>query len=145
MKKLSFLFLSALALGMSFTSCSKDDDSTPGSVVGKWNYSKTSTSINGQLVAPEADYDGNEAGCNKDYVEILESGVYNEVDFDGVDCDQDLDAGTWVKNGATLTVTSNGETDVMTVVSVSSTVLKMKFSYTEQGITITQNVTFTKE
>ena len=38
MKKILFLFVSTLALGL--TSCSKDDDSdsTPASIEGKWDY-----------------------------------------------------------------------------------------------------------
>ena len=66
MKNIRILFASALLAGMSFTSCSSDDDSNDvGSIVGKWNFSTQKITTNG-VVANEGPYNGNEAGCNKD-------------------------------------------------------------------------------
>ncbi len=44
MKKVMFLFV--LALGVMFNSCSKDDDSDNGSLIGKWEL--TSASVDGK-------------------------------------------------------------------------------------------------
>lgn len=47
MKKITILFLSVLTLGLSVSSCSKDDDENT-SIVGKWELIKQGTIISGQ-------------------------------------------------------------------------------------------------
>lgn len=55
---------------MSFASCSSDDDSNNvGSIVGKWNYNRIKTSVNGQVVSDEP-YDDDEEACERDYLDI---------------------------------------------------------------------------
>jgi len=143
MKKVIILFVSALALGMAFTSCNNDDDSpapTPASVEGKWNFSKISETVNG-VTSPEEDY-GHEPGCNKDYIELKAGGVFNEANYSGSNCALDLSTGTWSKSGNIITITLGGVGVSGEVVSVSSSVLKVKFS--EIGTTNVINTTFTK-
>ncbi|MNG34938.1 hypothetical protein D3C84_1215600 [compost metagenome] len=53
-------------------------------------------------------------------------------------------SGTWSKNGAIITITGDGISIPLEVVSVSSTVLKVKYSETFEGITTVINITFTK-
>nr|WP_314895494.1 lipocalin family protein [uncultured Flavobacterium sp.] len=145
MRKISILFVSALVLGMTFTSCSNDDNSpapAPASVEGKWNFSKISETVNG-VTSPEVDYD-HEPGCNKDYIELKAGGVFNEVYYFGSDCASDLNTGTWSKSGNIITITLGGVVASVEVVSVSSSVLKVKFSETYEGITTVINTTFTK-
>ncbi|PWA09299.1 lipocalin-like domain-containing protein [Flavobacterium laiguense] len=146
MKKAIILFISALVLGMTFSSCSNDDDSpapAPASVEGKWNFSKMSETVNG-VTSPEEDY-GHEPGCIKDYIELKAGGVFNEVYYFGSDCASDLVTGTWSKSGNIITIRYEGGRVVsVEVVSVSSSVLKVKFSNTEGGITTVINTTFTK-
>ena len=67
MKKISILFLSLLAFA--FSSCSDDGDSSvPATIDGKWNFNKMSVTVN-NVTSPELDYEGNEPGCMKDYIE----------------------------------------------------------------------------
>ena len=141
MKKAIIFFVFTLVLGMSFPSCSSSDDpSNSASIVGKWNFSKMSAVVNG-VPSPEMDYDGNESGCPKDYLEFKSGGVYNEADYDGSSCILDIYAGTWVQNGNTITITEG--TDVITaeIVSITSTVLKLKASEVDNGVTIIVNMT----
>lgn len=143
MRKVSILFVSALALSMAFTSCSNDDDSPPSappSVEGKWNFSKISETVNG-VTSPEVDYD-HEPGCIKDYIELKAGGVFNEASYSGSNCALDLSTGTWSKSGNIITITLGGVVASGEVVSVSSSVLKVKFS--ETGTTNVINTTFTK-
>jgi len=145
MKKVIILFVSALVLGMTFTSCSNDDDSpatAPASVEGKWNFSKVSETENGVVTVPEEDY-VHEPGCIKDYIELKPGGVYNEA-FYGPGCALDLTTGTWSKSGNIITITQGVDIISAEVVSVSSSLLKVKISDTDAGITTVTTVTFTK-
>lgn len=144
MKKIIIFFVFTLLLGIIFTSCSNNDDSsTSASVVGKWNFSKMSTVING-VASPEVEYDGNENGCPKDYLEFKSGGAYDEADYSGSACVIDINVGTWVQTGNTLTITEGGDVISVEIVSVSSSVLKVKASETDNGVTITVNITLTK-
>jgi hypothetical protein len=131
MKKLSVLFVAVLALGISFVSCSKDDDNeAAGAIEGKWNYSKIQTTAAGQT-SPEIDYP-NTPGCNKDYIELKTGGVANGGTYEGTKCELDLDVTTWKKDGNKLTIVGD---EVYEIVSVTNTTLKLKYSYTEAGQT----------
>lgn len=148
MKKVSVLFVLVLAFAMTFvSSCSNDDDndSNPvtATVEGKWNFSKISAVIDG-VPSPEEDYDDNEPGCPKDFIELKSGGVYNDGDYYNSECMLETSSGTWSKNGAIITITGDGISIPLEVVSVSSTVLKVKYSETFEGITTVINITFTK-
>lgn len=149
MKKVIILFVSVLALGMTFTSCSNDDDSpapapASASVEGKWNFSKVSVTENGVVTIPEEDWE-HEPGCIKDYIELKAGGVYNEVYYIGSVCELDSSAGTWSKSGNIITITlEGGEIISAEIASVSSSVLKVKISETDAGITTVTTLTFTK-
>jgi hypothetical protein len=144
MKKIIVLFAFALISILNFTSCSSEDDSsTSSSIVGKWNFSKISTTING-VTSPEMDYDDNELGCPKDFVEFKTGGIYTEGDYSGSTCLLDSSAGTWVQSGSNITITQGTDVFTAEVVSVTSTTLKVKATETDSGVTITINITFTK-
>ena len=148
MKKVSVLFVLVLAFAMTFvSSCSNDDDNDPNPVTatveGKWNFSRISAIIDGVPI-PEEDYDDNEPGCPKDFIELKSGGVYNDGYYYNPECLLESSTGTWSKSGAILTITSEGISIPFEVVSVSSTVLKVKYSETFEGITSVFNVTFTK-
>lgn len=145
MKKTIMFFVFTLGLVIFFPSCSSnnDDSSNSASVIGKWNFSKMSTVING-VASPEIDYDGNETGCPKDFLEFKSGGVYDETDYYGSSCELDSFSGTWAQNGNTITITEG--TDIITaqIVSVTSSMLKIKATEIDSGVTITVNMTFTK-
>src|SRR5688572_27208136 len=145
MKKVSILFVSALALGMTFTSCNKDDDNaaaTP-SLEGKWNFNKMSVTHDG-VTSPEMDYEDNMPGCSKDFIELKAGGIYNEGDYVDDACTLEQYTGTWAKNNNTVSVNTDGETDEFEIVSVTNTDLKVKSTFTEEGMTYTVNISLTK-
>lgn len=127
MKKVSILFVSALVLGMTFTSCSKDDDnSTPASLEGKWNFSKMGAMAGTQEVL--VDYQGNEAGCSKDYINLAADGAITDVDYDSTDspCEAFTSTGTFTKTATTITVTIDGSSETVQILSLTSSELKVK-------------------
>jgi hypothetical protein len=144
MKKLIILFVFAVVAGLNFTSCSSDDDNTSStSIEGKWNFSKFSTTVNG-VTSPEMDYEGNETGCPKDFIEIKTGGVFVDGDYSGSSCTLDSFTGTWAKSGNTLTITAESETFTVELISVTSSSMKIKSSETFNGETVIVNMTFTR-
>lgn len=142
MKKFSILLVSALTLGLTFTSCSNDDD-TMGSVEGKWNFNKVSYTTSG-ITTPEQDFDDNEPGCNKDYIEFLTGGVAKAGDYYDANCTLEESTGVWTRSGNTITVVDNGNVETLEIVTVSATALKLKSTYTEGTTTVAVNITFIK-
>lgn len=127
MKKVAILFISVLSLGLSLTSCNKDDGSTDSnttsaSLEGKWSYSK----IDYSPVGGVEDYPFNNEGCSKNFLELKANGITSEGEYFGDECTLDLYAGTWTKDGNTITVTSEEWSNVYTLVSVSATELRLK-------------------
>lgn len=142
MKKIGILFISLLALA--FSSCSDDDESSVSMTIeGKWNFSKMSVTVN-DVTSPELDYDGNEPGCSKDYIEFAPGGVFNDGDYSGSECLLYTTTGTWYKNGNAVTITSEGISIPLEVMSLTSTILKVKYSETQDGTTVIVNMTFIK-
>lgn len=142
MKKFSILLVSVLTLGLTLTSCSGDDDSV-GSIEGKWNFSKIKYTING-VASPEEDYEDNEPGCNKDYVEFLESGTYTEGDYSGSECELYSESGTWTQSGNQVSSIIDGELESFQILSVSETTLKVKDTEEFEEGTVTVIITLTK-
>jgi hypothetical protein len=144
MKKISVLFISALTLAFAFSSCCDDEDSPVStSIKGKWNFDKMSLTING-VTSPELNYDDNEPGCSKDYIEFASGAVFSEGDYSGLDCLLDITTGIWYKNGNVVTITSEGVIIPFEVVSLTSTMLKVKYSETQDGTAVIVNLTFIK-
>ena len=142
MKKISILFISLLAL--TFSSCSDDNDSSLATTIdGKWNFNKMSVTVN-NVTSPELDYEGNEPGCMKDYIEFVEGGILKEGDYSGSNCVLNTSSGTWSKSGNTITITSDGITIPVEVVNLTSSILIVKYSETEDGLTLIVNMSFTK-
>ncbi|ESU28662.1 hypothetical protein FLJC2902T_12530 [Flavobacterium limnosediminis JC2902] len=134
MKKITLLFVSALALGMVFTSCNKDDDSSSSSsasIEGKWKYSKEGAIVSGQEVL--TDYLNEAPQCGNDYIEILAGGTAKDVYYynDG-GCLSDVGTGTWSKSGNIMTVTFDGVAENAEILTLDSTTLKVK--YTDNGM-----------
>jgi len=146
MKKIVFVLV--LAFAMTFiSSCSNDGNDSPvpvaATVEGKWNFYKMSTVING-VPSAEEDYDDNEPGCPKDFIELKPGGVYGDGDYSGSTCTLFATEGTWSKSGSMVTITSEGISISFEVVSVSSTELKIKYSETFEGTVNVINISFTK-
>ena len=138
MKNVKLLLAGVLIAGLSFTSCSKDDDnssSTDGNIVGKWTPTKTVTSVSNQEV--EAEYTSNEPGCEKDFTEFVEGGVLKDVIYyknSSEVCTQDADAtSTWSKTGTSLTI----DGDTYEVTRLTGSELRFKSTVTTPGQTLT--------
>jgi hypothetical protein len=132
MKTQSVLFISALTLiGITTTSCNKDDDKyelPAATLTGKWFYSKVVGAVGG--VEFLDNYDGNEDGCSKDYVEFGSNGTFADVDYDSTDspCEVFADAGTYAVAGNTIIVDFGDQATTATILNLSYTELKVKDS-----------------
>ncbi|SHJ64279.1 lipocalin-like domain-containing protein [Flavobacterium haoranii] len=126
MKKILFLFVSALTLGL--TSCSKDDGDS-ASIVGSWEYYQEGFNYSGQ---EELGLHSHDCTSNKDYLVFNEDGTMTEYFYD-MDCDVYAGSGTWSKDGKNLTVTLYGETETAKIEKLSSSILKVSITYNEGG------------
>ena len=147
MKKIKIVLFSVLALGLTLTSCSDDDNKggndTSGTLEGKWVYAKEGVSANGQDAL--IDYDHTE-GCDKDYMEITATTVkdvwYNN---NGTACEEDSDTSTYTRNGNTITVKEGEETFISTIEKLTASELRISDEETENGVTVKYITTYTRK
>ncbi len=136
MSKLSVLFVAALALGMSFVSCDKDDDKD-AAIEGKWYFSKIAIT-GGTDATPEIDFP-NECSTKKDFIELKTGGVSIEGSYDS-ECVLDQYTSTWSKSGNTLVL--DGES--VEILTLTNTIIKVKSSYTDLDETVSVVITLTR-
>jgi len=137
-----FLILPALLLVLGSTSCDKDDDKyelPAATLTGKWFFSKVGTTIGGAEVL--GDYDGNETGCSKDYVEFGNSGQFASVDYDSTDspCEVFTDTGSYAVTGNTIVIDTGDDTSTGTLLNISYTELKIKDNETGEILVFTRS------
>ena len=137
MSKLSVLFVAALALGMSFASCNKDDDNASAAIEGKWYFSKIAIT-GGTDATPEIDYP-NACSSKKDFIELKTGAVSIDGSYDD-NCVLDQYTSTWSKSGNTLVL--DGEN--YEILSLTDTTIKVKQSYTLEGQTVSVVITLTR-
>jgi|SRR5690606_208466 len=102
MKKNFLLFVSTLFLSAGFVSCSSDDDGgSSASIVGKWEFYKTTEYVNGQAIDEEM-WD-NLCPSKKDYVKLESDGEFMLVYHDE-DCEAESEVGTYTVSGNTLEI-----------------------------------------
>lgn len=142
MKRVSILVASAFVLGLTFTSCSSDDDSSGGSIIGKWNFSTEKVSFGGQTIT-EGAYSDNQEGCNKDYYEFAEATLV-EGDYYGSECTLDTYTMTYTRSGNTLTITDDGDVSTMEVISVNSNTLVLRSVEATEAGNVNYDITLTK-
>ena len=119
MRKITLLFASALIAGLCITSCSSDDDTDDvSSVVGKWNFSTQKITSNG-ITINEGPYNGNEQGCNTDYLELFPNNTAVTGDYDET-CELELISGTYNQNGNVLNVSGGGISATFEIVIANS-------------------------
>lgn len=143
MKKLLILFLSVVGSGVLLTSCS-DDDGDSGSIVGKWEFYQEGLSVGG---VEELDLYEHTPGCEKDFVELFSGGNYQDVFYynNGEGCTEDTSTGTWSRSGNSLTITSGGETNTATIVTLNSSTLKVSITEEFEGLPITAIIVFKRQ
>lgn len=136
MKKLSILFLSVMTLGLSVASCSSDDDdNNGGSIEGKWQLSEVGVFFNGEEALEPATNDG----CDNDIMEFKTDGKFIDSysEFTNDKCTAYTQEGTWTKDGSTLTKKyASDDEEKLEVAELTGSKLKLKFTYSEGGITI---------
>ncbi len=147
MKKSIILFLSALTLGIVFTSCTKDDSGPVemNFIEGKWNFNKSTATSGGFTIPYTTDYFKNENGCSKDYIELIAGGVVKYGNYTTA-CAFEEKRGTWSQNGNTIIISVTGTSfnGTFNVASLSETELLLKIDGTYGGNSGTFNLYFTK-
>lgn len=141
MKNLRKLFglLAVLLFVFSTVSCSDDDESA--SIVGKWNFSKEGTIVNGQEVLENYP---NIVGCNKDNIQFISGGTFTGT-FYAEECVEFSIDGTWTKTGNTLSIdVTDQEPVVFQIMTLSGSTLKLKQTYEEDGVEYIDITVFTK-
>ena len=143
MKKLSILLLSALALGITTTSCTKDDDnkSASASIVGKWTINSY-TITNSTGTSEVRSYDPDPTCTDKSFYDLKTGNTMNEHsvgDDSNNPCTAADYAGTYTFNNNILNITQPGSSLNYTVVSMTST--KMITSKVAGGETYTYTLT----
>lgn len=131
MKK-KLLVTLTLAFVTTFISCSKNDgeNSTP-TIVGKWRAEKFDYYINGQLNETVIKVEDN-LNCS-DYVEFKSNNTYLSIE-NNANCNSTVDeSGTYIYDGTNLTTNSNGSSETLTVMSLTSSDLKYDLTETSSG------------
>lgn len=120
----------ALVLGMGFigSSCSDDDNGgeTVAPLAGKWRFSKVGTTING--VETLVDAPQNQAGCERDFIELKSDNTLVEGDYDStIDaCALFTDNGIYSRSNNNLTRVVDGVTTVQDIENLTLSELKLK-------------------
>ncbi|MEE1896918.1 hypothetical protein GN157_07515 [Flavobacterium rakeshii] len=141
MKKFKFA-MAALVVGFSMVSCSGDDDNgSSGSIEGKWIPVKEGVTANGQ--EQFFDYEHTE-GCDQDYIEFLSGGAVNDVYYYGSSCTEEIDEGTWVKEGNTITATYGDESFTAEIITLTDTELRLGETQSMGGVQATYVTVYTK-
>lgn len=147
MKKMKTLIIAFLIGGLTLASCSSDEvEGVPASIEGRWNQSKTVTTVGtGNLETP---YEANTTGCTKNYLEFAPGSVYNDVVYfrQGGQCQESSAApGTWVKTDNMLTITNGGDLSGRYVIDRLTNVdLQISTTNTVGGVTTKSTVFMTR-
>lgn len=127
MKNRSVLLALVLGIGLFVTSCSDDNGGeTLAPLSGKWNLSKVGTTVGGQETLVDAPQ--NEAGCNKDYLDLNTDNTLTEGDYDSTidPCTLSTTSGIYSRSHNNLTTVVNGVTQVQDIENLTLTELKLK-------------------
>ena len=125
MKKLNFLLLSAVALGITTTSCTKHEDAAP-SIVAKWYFDSRTHTGNG-ITSPEEAV--NDSSCpEKNFLDLKATGDLQEQAVgDKTDpCSVNKVDGKYTYQNNVLKITESASSTDLTALSVTDTKLKFK-------------------
>lgn len=129
MKKSRIVVALIVSVGFFAVSCNKDDNNegeTLAPLTGKWAISKVGTTTGG--VETLIDAPQNEAGCNKDFMELKSDNTVIEGDYDStIDaCALFSDNGIYSRSHNNLTRVVNGVTTVQDIMNLTLGELKLK-------------------
>ncbi len=130
MKSKNILLALVLSIGFFATSCSSDDNEgeTLAPLAGKWNITQVGTVVGGTETLVDAPQ--NEAGCNKDYLELKLDNTATEGDYDSSvsACALTTHAGIYSRSHNNLTVVIDGVTTTSDIVNLTLSELKLRSS-----------------
>lgn len=144
MRKLGILLASMLIAGMSLESCSNDDNSDHvGSIIGKWNFSTQKITSN-RFVINEGPYEGNEPGCEPDFIEFNEDHTAVAGDY-SENCELETISSIYTLDKNILDL-SYGPVDNMEfrIVTANETTLVLKSTSQNNGMTLVTEAKFLK-
>lgn len=129
MKNRIKLFALILSVGLFTVSCNNDDSNqgeTIAPLVGKWNLSKVGTTTGGSETLIDAPQ--NQAGCNKDYIDLKLDNTVIEGNYDSTidPCALFTDNGIYSRSHNNVTRVVNGITTVQDIVNLTFSELKLK-------------------
>jgi hypothetical protein len=144
------LFAAALAIGALSFSCSSDDSENllGGDFTAKWNPIKTVIKISGETF--EEQYDSNQAGCDKDFVEFTEANTVNNVIYydpaGAVTCAEDAEPiQEYTRTDNTLVVSGGQYGGTYEITKLTSSELRLEQTSTAGGgITTVTTIYFNK-
>jgi hypothetical protein len=153
-----FLFFSSLSLTLLFSSCSKDKEelSAKTELLTKSTWKMTAYTVEPGF--PTFDNEGNITGSTNDIFSMLEDCEKDDTHMFNTDkslitdegmakCDSSdpqKTNGTWSfsTDETSLTITEEGETQLVTILELTESILKLKSTETEGGMTFTYIITF---
>lgn len=149
MKKLSILLFFLITIGLTFTSCSNDNNNNASnaSIVGKWEFSQHGIGPVGKEILTDR---VNITECGKDYMEFLSNETYKVVLFrkDNGQCNTSEDNGKYTKTGSTLSLKKgnieNLEPANSEIIVLNETTLKIRIISQIEKETISEIVIFKK-
>jgi hypothetical protein len=143
------LFAAALAIGALSFSCSSDDSENllGGDLTAKWNPTKTVFKVSGETYDEE--YSGNQAGCDKDYVEFTDANMVNNVVYidpaGAVSCEESAEPPVeYVRNDNTLIIADGEYGGTYEIVKLTSSELRLQQTYTIGSVTTEATIYFRK-
>jgi len=147
MKTIKLFLTLAVVAGLS--SCSKDDDSssTNGNIAARWNPVKTLVEVGSSDI--EQNYEDNEQGCPKDYIEFASANVLNRAVYNRNVNTNDCEAvnGTpanWAKDENILTINGGQYNGSYEITRLTGSELRIASENMSGGITTTTTIFFTK-
>lgn len=132
--------------GLLFSSCGTDDGFS-ASLIGKWNKTSTTTTTNNGT-PQTTNYQGNEIGCDKDYLEFSGDGVLRDVElFKNQDeiCTEDVNTSEFERTGDVFTTVSQAGTETYTITKLSGSELRFESTGVIGGVSITVSQYFRKK
>ena len=129
MKNSGILLALVVSVGLFTISCNNDDRNegeTLAPLTGKWNINKVGTTTSGTENLVDAPQ--NQAGCNKDYIDLKSDNTVIEGDYNSTisACALFTDNGIYSRSHNNLTRVVDGVTTVQDIVNLTLHELKLK-------------------
>lgn len=146
MKKIKVILAAVVLSAFALTSCSSDDDSTPATLIGKWNRTKTVSVIGTSNTTTP--YVNNQATCGKDYIEFTAANVLRNVVFNkdaqGVCSEAPGDQGAYTKTNDALTIVGGLYDGTYAISTLSGSELRIVDQGTVGDVDVTTTIYFSR-